>query len=225
MSACFDTPPVEIETATPVYASVLWLHGLGADGHDFEPLVPQLGLAPGVRFVFPHAPCRPVSLNGGMVMRAWYDIALKDRGFWQNPDHLREACALIEQLLARERARGVPSRCIVLAGFSQGGAIALHAGLRYPEPLAGILALSAPLPFAAELGRERHPANAATAVFLAHGAHDSLIPLPYIEGGRDHLAALGVPIEWHLYPMGHEVVPAEIADIAGWFRRVLPAPD
>ena len=223
MPSRLATPPIEIETATPAQASVLWLHGLGADGHDFEPIVPQLKLAPGVRFVFPHAPYRPVTINGGAVMRAWYDIALTERGFTQDPEDIRASRLLLQELVEREQARGVSSRRIVLAGFSQGGAIALHTGLRCPQPLAGILVLSAPLPFAAELAQEIHPANAATPVFMAHGSEDGLIPLPYVEGGRDHLRAHGVAIEWRLYRMGHQIVPEEVRDIGAWLGRVLAA--
>ncbi len=220
MTTRFDTPPIERDPEVPPHASVLWLHGLGADGHDFEPIVPHLGLPPGVRFVFPHAPRRAVTVNGGMVMRAWYDLAINGRGFWQNPEHIEESRALVADLLDRERARGVPGARIVLAGFSQGGAIALHAGLRYPHQLAGIVALSAPVPLADELAAGIHPENRATPVFMGHGHSDQLIPVEYAEAGRDRLRAAGVALEWHLYAMGHEVSAEELADIARWLAAL-----
>jgi phospholipase/carboxylesterase len=218
-----DEPPVVLETGTPANASIIWLHGLGADGHDFVPLVPQLRLPPAAawRFVFPHAPYRPVTLNGGYIMRAWYDIAMTEHGLDQHAGHIRESQEILLRLIAQETRRGIPSERIVLAGFSQGGAIALHAGLRHPQPLAGILALSAPLPFAEALMHEIHPANEAVPIFLAHGTDDQLIPFALAEQTREVLRRRGLMLAWHTYRMGHTVVPQEIGDIARWLARVL----
>ena len=211
-------PAVVIEPeAAPADAAVIWLHGLGADGHDFEPVVPQLGLPAGlaVRFVFPHAPERPVTVNGGMAMRAWYDIY--DMELSQEDEAgTRESEDLVRALVAAERERGVAAERIVLAGFSQGGAIALHTALRHPEPLAGILALSTYLPLAGTVAAERSDANAATPVFMGHGSEDPIIP---IERGRDScraLQGLGLPVQWHEYPMPHAVCMEEIGDIGRW---------
>jgi len=225
MHPAFDTPPFEHDPPGPVRASVLWLHGLGADGHDFEPIVPYLGLPEGVRFVFPNAPQRPVTVNGGMIMRAWYDLGISGSGFWQDPEHIRQSRILIEELIAGEIDRGVPANRIVIAGFSQGGAIALHTGLRYPKALAGILALSAPIPYVEELVAGIDPENRNTPVFMAHGTADSLIPLAYVESGRTRMQAAGVHLEWHTYAMGHEVSPTELSDIARWLRGALFAAD
>lgn len=216
-------PPIELETGPQPVASVIWLHGLGADGQDFVPIVPELNLSqfPPLRFVFPHAPYRPVTLNGGYVMRAWYDIAITSRGFSQNPDHLRESEAGVRALIARENERGIPTTRIVLAGFSQGGAVVLHTGLRLNQPLAGILVLSAPVPHVAELMTEVDPANAAVPVFLAHGMADSLVPFSLAEKIRARLQQGGLPLEWHAYPMEHSVCPEELKDIARWLHRVL----
>lgn len=216
-------PPVEIETAAPPAASVIWLHGLGADGHDFEPLVPELRLPPrpGVRFVFPHAPYRPVTLNGGHVMRAWYDMALTEHGFSQDAGHLREAEETVHGLVRREQSRGIPSVRIVLAGFSQGGTVALQAGLHYPERLAGILALSCAVAAPAELAGTVHPANAATPIFMAHGEYDRLIPFDLAVAARRALQAGGLPVDWHVYRKDHTVCPEEIAALSRWLTGVL----
>lgn len=219
-------PPVEIVTASPVTAAVIWLHGLGADGHDFVPLVPALGLpaGQGIRFVFPHAPMRPVTINGGMVMRAWYDI--HDAAFTRREDEagIRQSDDLVRELIRREQARGVPGNRIVLAGFSQGGAMALFTGLRHEAPLAGILALSTYLPLAERLEEERHPANHRTPVLMIHGSRDSIVPLSLAQASRRRLEALGQPLEWHELSMGHEVT-AEEADLVGaWLAaRLFPA--
>ena len=219
-----DEPAVVIETGTRPVASVIWLHGLGADGHDFEPIVPELQLPPGlaVRFIFPHAPFRPVTWNNGYVMRAWYDIAMTERGFYQNLEHLREAEAAVHGYIAAERARGVDCARIVVAGFSQGGAVALHAGLHYVDRLAGILCLSAPAPDLERLLAEAGTANAATPFFLAHGEQDAVVP--YALGRRAHeaLTAAGRQVEWHSYLVGHGVCGQEIADISAWLSRILP---
>jgi phospholipase/carboxylesterase len=215
--------PVEIETGPSPGAAVIWLHGLGADGHDFEPIVPELrpGGSP-VRFVFPHAPYRPVTINGGYLMRAWYDLALRGQGLWQNEEHLREAMGTVAALVQRENARGIPGERIVLAGFSQGANVVLHAGLSYPQRLAGVLALSAPLLAVDRVVRDISPANRATPVFLAHGDTDNIVP-PVIgrEAGR-RLAEAGIPVTWHEYPMGHSVCAEEIAHISQWFSMVVP---
>lgn len=218
-----DTAPIEIETGPEPTASIIWLHGLGADGHDFEPIVPELGL-PGslpVRFVFPHAPYRPVTVNGGATMRAWYDIAMDGRGFRQDEAHIRTSEQSLRRLIARERERGIDSRRIVLAGFSQGAAMALHTGLRYPEPLAGVMALSMPVPLPEQIASELHPANARVPVFLAHGTRDQVVPYSLGEYAQHLLEQLGLPVEWHSYPMEHTVSMKEVADIRAWLGRVL----
>ena len=220
-----DTDPIEIETGPQPGASIIWLHGLGADGHDFEPIVPELGLSGllAVRFVFPHAPYRPVTVNGGHVMRAWYDIAMDGRGFHQDETHIRDSEQTLRRLIAQERDRGIDSRRIVLAGFSQGAAVALHTGLRYPEPLAGILALSMPVPLPDRIGAELNAANARVPVFLAHGTQDQVVPYPMGEHGHRLLEQLGLPVEWHSYSMGHTVAMEEVADIRAWLGRILAA--
>lgn len=214
---------VEIETGRDPAGSVIWLHGLGADGHDFEPVVPQL-VRPGeraLRFIFPHAPLRPVTLNGGYAMRAWYDIIALDRRTQEDETGIRASQALIETLIRRENARGIVTERIVLAGFSQGGAMALFAAARYPEKLAGIIGLSCYLLLAARFAAERRPANQATPIFLAHGLQDPVIPAVLGEEARRQLEAAGCVVEWHAYSMPHSVCPQEVADIAAWLRRVL----
>jgi len=220
---------VEIETAPDPKAGVIWLHGLGADGNDFVPVVNELDLggAPPLRFVFPHAPRRAVTINHGYVMRAWYDITFEDlAGTSRGGDEsgIRESQAQIEALIARERARGVAARNIVLAGFSQGGAVALHTGLRHPEPLAGILALSTYLPLAASLPAEASAANKTTPIFLAHGMFDPVVPLPLATASRAALTALGYRVDWREYPMAHAVCAREITDIGEWLTRASTAP-
>ncbi len=214
---------VELETGPGPGASVIWMHGLGADGHDFEPIVPALGfgMAPAVRFVFPHAPMRPVTVNNGWVMRAWYDV--RDDGGERREDEpdVRESQQAIEALIAREKARGVATGNIVLAGFSQGGAMALHAGLRHAERLAGILALSCFLPLASTLEGEASAVNRAVPIFMAHGVYDQLIPLARARRACHVLSGLGWNVEWREYPMAHAVCDEEIADIAAWLHRVL----
>ena len=213
---------LEIETAPSPDAAVLWLHGLGADGHDFEPVVPQLRLPPQlrVRFVFPHAPVRPVTLNMGMRMRAWYDI-LQLGGGREDEAGIRESQALLEALIARERRRGVAAQRIVLAGFSQGGAVALHTGLRHAERLAGILALSTYLPLAGSLVPEHSAANLGVPLFMAHGRYDDIIPIERARQSRVALEGLGCKVEWREYAMPHAVCGEEIADVAAWLRAVL----
>lgn len=214
--------PVELETGPSPEASIIWLHGLGADGHDFEPVVPELGLpaAPALRFVFPHAPLRPVTINAGFVMRAWYDITPQLDGFRENPAHVREAAHIVHGLVAREQKRGVPPAHVVLAGFSQGAAIALHTALRYQQRLAGVLALSSYLPLADTLAAERDAANADVPIFMAHGEHDPLIPIARARASLDVLTRLGYDVEWHSYPIVHSVSPAELADVGRWLVAV-----
>jgi phospholipase/carboxylesterase len=215
---------VEIETGPKPTGAVIWLHGLGADGHDFEPIVPEL-LSPGeraLRFVFPHAPIRPVTLNGGFAMRAWYDIVSLDRRGPEDERGVRESQAAIEALIGRENQRGVPSEHIVLAGFSQGGALALYTGLRHRERLAGIMGLSCYLVLGERLAAERTPANQPTPIFLAHGAEDPVLAPVLGEQARRLLVENGYTVEWHTYSMPHSVCPQEITDIAAWLRRVLP---
>ncbi len=213
---------IEIESAAAPDAAVLWLHGLGADGLDFEPMVPQLQLprALRVRFVFPHAPERPVTLTMGMRMRAWYDI-VELGGGQEDEAGIRASQAQLEALVARERARGVAAGRIVLAGFSQGGAIALHTGLRHAERLAGILALSTYLPLAGTVAAQASATNRDAPLFMAHGTFDDLIPFERARRSRAALEDLGCKVEWHEYPMPHAVCAEEIADIAAWLRAVL----
>ncbi|CAM5300735.1 alpha/beta hydrolase [Rhodanobacter lindaniclasticus] len=211
-------PTVEHETAADPTHSVIWLHGLGADGHDFAPIVPELvdPAWPALRFVFPHAPVRPVTVNNGMPMRAWYDIVSFDPQAPQDEAGVRASITAVEALVAREAERGVPSERIVLAGFSQGGAIALAAGLCHAQPLAGIVALSTYLPIAAVVARERHAANAATPIFQAHGSADPVVVMQRGIDSRDRLQALGYAVDWHSYPMAHAVCAEEITDLRRW---------
>ncbi len=213
---------IEIETSPKPTAAVIWLHGLGADGHDFEPIVPELGLpaAKAVRFVFPNAPQRPVTINNGMRMRAWYDI-LQLGGGAEDEAGIREAQGLLEDLISRETRKGIPHNKIVLAGFSQGGAIVLQTALRLRERLAGVMALSTYLPLAPKLAAERQAANKDLPIFMAHGQYDNMIPLDRAVRSRDALQALGYAVEWREYPMAHSVCPEEIADIAAFLLRIL----
>ena len=214
---------VELETGPRPTAAVLWLHGLGADGYDFEPIVPELDLpaAPAVRFVFPHAPMRPITINGGAVMRGWYDVMSLEGVRREDDAGVRASQASVDELIARELARGVPAARLILAGFSQGGAIALQTGLRHPERLAGIMALSTYLPLAATLAAEASAANRDVPIFMAHGRDDSLIPIERATISRETLRAAGYKLEWHDYAMEHAVCREEIEDIAAWLRRVL----
>ncbi len=208
---------VEIETGSRPAAAVIWLHGLGADGHDFEPVVPELRLPKPVRFVFPHAPVRPVTINQGMRMRAWYDI-FQFGGGAEDEKGIRESQGLIAALIKQQP---VPARAIVLAGFSQGGAIVLQTALRYPERLAGVIALSTYLPLSGKLKDEKSPANQDLPVFMGHGQHDDLIPLNRAQKSRELLVDAGYKVEWHDYPMPHSVCGEEIADIASFLVRLL----
>lgn len=219
----FKTPPIEIETGAVPSATVIWLHGLGADGHDFEPIVPELRLPrdPAVRFIFPHAPHRPVTINNGYVMRAWYDIRTAE--FVQREDEvgIRESERAVRELIAQESHRGISPRRIVLAGFSQGGAIALHTGVRYPERLAGIMALSTYLPLAPRFATEAQAANKNVPIFMAHGTEDPVIPIGRGLQSADLLKCAGADLVWRSYEMGHSVCIEEIGDIAVWLVRTL----
>jgi phospholipase/carboxylesterase len=212
--------------AAPV-ASLIVLHGLGADGNDFVPVARMLDLAAigAVRFVFPSAPVRPVTLNGGNAMRAWYDIHLPgaDPALPRAEDEagLRESMGLVQALIDREIERGIPARRIVLMGFSQGCAMTLLTGLRAPQPLAGLVALSGYLPLAASTAAERHPANAGVPVFMAHGRDDDIVVPARGEAAREALRALGHEVQWHDYPMGHSVCPEEVGDLNQWLLRRL----
>ncbi len=208
---------IRIETGPRPEAAILWLHGLGADGHDFEPIVPELKLKKPLRFIFPHAPMRPVTINQGMRMRAWYDI-LQLGGGAEDEAGLRASQKITEELI---RAQGLPANKIVLAGFSQGGAIVLQTALRYPERLAGVMALSTYLPLAGTLAAERSDANRDVPILMAHGQYDDLIPMQRARASREHLEKLGYKIEWHDYPMPHSVCAPEIADISAFLGKVL----
>ena len=219
---------IEVETGKNPTAAVIWMHGLGADGNDFVPIVNELELdgMPAIRFVFPHAPMRPVTINNGHVMRAWYDVSLGDlEGKSRRADAagVHESQEQIHALIEREKKRGVAAGNIVLAGFSQGGAIALHTGLRHPDRLAGIMALSTYLPLAESLPQEAAAANKATPIFMAHGTFDPVVPLVMGAGSMTLMAGLGYRVEWKQYPMQHSVCPEEIEDVGAWLRKVLKA--
>jgi phospholipase/carboxylesterase len=206
---------IEIETGPNPSATVIWLHGLGADGHDFEPIVPELRLAKPVRFVFPHAPVRPVTINQGMRMRAWYDIFQFGAGP-EDDAGVRASQKLVEGLIQKEQGKK-----IILAGFSQGGAIVLQTALRHPERLAGVMALSTYLPLSATLEKERHKANHDVPIFMAHGKFDDIIPIDKAKRSREILEKLGYPVTWKEYPMPHSVCAEEIADISRFLTTVL----
>jgi phospholipase/carboxylesterase len=214
---------IQIETGPNPTASVIWLHGLGASGDDFVPIVRELDLAgmQDIRFVFPHAPTMPVTINNGYVMRAWYDIIGADLSRREDEKGLRASQAMVEQLIAQEKARGIPAERIVLAGFSQGCAMTIQTGLRHPEKLAGLLCLSGYVPLHTTIAEERHPSNQATPIFMAHGRGDQVIPIIRAEQSRDLLRSLGYEVEWHEYMMPHSVCQEEVDDISAWFRRVL----
>lgn len=209
---------IDNETGPNPEAAVIVLHGLGADGNDFVPVARELDLAAAgaVRFVFPHAPVIPVTINGGHSMRAWYDIRAADLVQREDEAGLRKSLEQVEALIAREKSRGVPADRIVLAGFSQGCAMALLTGLRHAERLGGIVGMSGYLPLAATTAAERHAANELTPIFLAHGRSDPVVPMARAIASRDALAALGYPVQWHDYPMGHSVCMEEIADLNVW---------
>jgi len=215
-------PAIEIETKRKPSHAVIWLHGLGADGNDFVPVVKELKLPPlGIRFVFPHAPMRPVTINGGFVMRAWYDIAYQELAFKEDERGLRESQKLIEELIVRENTRGIPSSRIVLAGFSQGGVLALQTGLRQSKPLAGLMALSSYVPMSPMIEVERNAASNSVPIFMGHSITDNIVPLALGRMSRDTLIKLGYEVDWHQYTIPHSVCPEELADIGVWLKRVL----
>jgi phospholipase/carboxylesterase len=207
---------IEISTGADEVIAVLWLHGLGADGHDFAPIVEELDLPFAVRYVFPHAPMRPVTINGGLRMRAWYDLLTPDRPGPEDEAGIRASADAVRALIDREVSRGFRATQIVLAGFSQGGAIALHAAVRDHRPRGGVLALSTYLPLSDALLEERAEVNRRIPIFMAHGDQDPVIPLGFGIASRDRLIAAGYAVDWHCYPMGHSVCAAEIHDIGLW---------
>ena len=210
---------VVLQPESKVRAAVIWLHGLGADGYDFLPVVPELQVDDlAVRFVFPHAPIRAVTINNGNRMRAWYDISSLELDGEQDRDGIHASAALVEDFLRVERERGLEEKQIVLAGFSQGGGIALHAGLRHPKTLAGILALSTYLPLEETLPSERSVNNQATPILMCHGSDDTVLPMSLGEASRDYLRSLDYVVEWHEYEMGHQVCVEEIQTIGQWLR-------
>ncbi|MDZ7828313.1 MAG: alpha/beta hydrolase fold domain-containing protein [Halofilum sp. (in: g-proteobacteria)] len=217
---------VEIDPDAPAKWTVIWLHGLGADGHDFEPIVPELALPAdtGVRFVFPHAPRRAVTLNGGLTMRAWYDLKSLDPADGEDVDGILDSASILRTLVTRETERGIAAERIVVAGFSQGGAIALHAGLRHEQPLAGIMGLSTYLPLGDRLPAEITEANRETPILMAHGRQDPVIPIDGARRSWRRIADMRPAPAWHEYDMPHAVCPAEIADIRGWLLNLLAEP-
>jgi len=214
---------IEIETAPNPTHAVIWLHGLGADGNDFAPIVPELDLpaALGVRFVFPNAPVQRVTINNGMSMRSWYDILVMDLVRVEDAKGIRASEAAVHKLIARENARGIPTSNIVLAGFSQGSAMTLHTGLRLPEKLAGMMALSGYLPLVDTAEAERNAANNATPIFMAHGQYDPVVSLARAEASLTELKRLGYDVRWHTYPMPHSVCAEEVRDISAFLNDVL----
>ncbi|MDX8404027.1 MAG: dienelactone hydrolase family protein [Mariprofundaceae bacterium] len=216
-------PAVELQTGAKPSATVIWLHGLGADGHDFEPIVPELNLpdALSVRFVFPHAPSIPVSINSGYIMPAWYDIKHADIGYEQDERGILESSRLIQMMIDREEMHGIASSRIILAGFSQGGAMALHVGLRQGESLAGILALSCYLPLAESIEQEMRSETVKSPIFMAHGVEDPVVPFELGDHSHHKLQSLGYAVEWHSYPMEHTVCHEEIIKIGQWITSVL----
>lgn len=213
---------IEVESRAHPTAAIIWLHGLGADGSDFVPIIRELDLTecPPIRFIFPHAPNMPVTVNNGYRMRAWYDILGSEITQRQDESGLRKSQQAVEELIEAQNARGIPSERIVLAGFSQGCAMTLQTGLRYAHKLAGLLCLSGYLPLADTLAAQRSAANQHTPIFLAHGRSDTVIPIDRALSSRDALLQLGYDVEWHDYPMPHSVCPQETEDVSTWIRRV-----
>jgi phospholipase/carboxylesterase len=211
--------PIILQTGKQARHSIIWLHGLGADGQDFVPVANELELPVAVRYIFPHAPLRPVTINGGFVMRAWYDIAGQNINAQQDAAGIRASQALVEALIAQEAAHGIARHNIFLAGFSQGGAIALHTAMRQAAPLGGTLALSTYLPLAETAARELVQRSKATPVFMAHGRSDPVVPYALGVTSRDALLEFGYAVEWHEYPMQHSVCEEELRDIANWLTQ------
>jgi phospholipase/carboxylesterase len=222
-SAALKLESVTVETGAAPTFSVIWMHGLGADGHDFEPLVPELltPAMPALRFVFPHAPVRPVTINNGYQMRAWYDIVGLDRRSAEDFDGIHASAEAIEALVAVENARGIPTNRIALAGFSQGGAMALHIATRLAGKLAGVIALSCYLPLAKRFATERSAANFTTPIFMAHGTQDPVVPFGMGDESRRILEGTGYHIEWHAYPMPHALCAEEVSDLREFLTRIV----
>ncbi|QYF95800.1 alpha/beta hydrolase [Massilia sp. PAMC28688] len=214
---------IDIESKPNPEVAIIWMHGLGADGNDFVPLVRELDLSglPAIRFIFPHANAIPVTVNGGYVMRAWYDIMGTDIARREDEKGLRASQLDVEALIAREKERGIRASRIILAGFSQGCAMTLQAGLRHPETLAGLLCLSGYLPLHDKVAAERSDASLSTPIFLVHGRGDGVIPIARAEQSRDILKSLGYQVEWHEYPMQHSLCQEEVDDISVWLKKVL----
>ena len=214
---------IEIESAPNPTVSIIWMHGLGADGNDFVPMVNELDLdgLPAIRFIFPHANTMPVTINNGYVMRAWYDIIHTDLGRQEDEKGLRASQLQVEALIAREKARGIPADRIILAGFSQGCAMTLQAGLRHPEKLAGLMCLSGYVPLADKTAAERSEASLQTPIFMVHGRMDPVIPVARAEASRDLLVKLGYQVEWHDYHMQHSLCQEEVVHISAWLKKVL----
>ena len=214
-------PHITLETGDSPRHSIIWLHGLGADGEDFVPVAEEMNLPSAVRYIFPHAPEQPVTINGGYIMRAWYDIAGASIDARQDEAGIRASQAAIEALIAREKQRGIAAENIFLAGFSQGGAIVLHTGLRHPEKLGGIIALSTYLLLAEKLPQEASTAAGHTPVFMAHGRSDPVVPYALGKTSAEKLSGLGYPLEWHEYAMQHSVCMEEIRHIEAWLTHRL----
>lgn len=216
-------PCIELETTPQPSAAVIWLHGLGADGNDFVPIVPELDLTgcPGIRFIFPSAPSMPVTVNGGYVMPAWYDIMGSNLVDREDAAGIKASALEIVKIIEREASRGIAHENIVLAGFSQGCAMALQIGLRFPRKLAGIVALSGYLPLASSLALEKHPANLNTPIFMAHGEYDAVVPIERAQASCVLLEKLGYSVSWHAYPIEHSVNHEELRDISYFLREVL----
>jgi phospholipase/carboxylesterase len=214
---------IQIETNDNPEIAIIWMHGLGADGNDFVPMVRELDLTglPGIRFIFPHAKTMPVTINNGYVMRSWYDITGLELTRREDENGLRASQLDVEAFIAREKARGIPASRIILAGFSQGCAMTLQTGLRHPEQLAGLLCLSGYVPLSAKLATERTDASLATPIFMAHGRYDNVVPFNRAEASRDLLVSLGYQLEWHEYAMQHTLCLEEVQHISAWLKKVL----
>jgi phospholipase/carboxylesterase len=214
---------IQIETNDNPEIAIIWMHGLGADGNDFVPIVRELDLdgLPGIRFIFPHAKTMPVTINNGYVMRSWYDITGLELDRREDENGLRASQKDVEAFIEREKARGIPASRILLAGFSQGCAMTIQTGLRHPEPLAGLLCLSGYVPLSAKLATERTAASKATPIFMAHGRYDNVVPFNRAEASRDLLVSLGYQLEWHEYAMQHTLCLEEVQHISAWLKKVL----
>lgn len=214
---------IQIETNDDPAIAIIWMHGLGADGNDFVPIVSELDLdgLPGIRFIFPHANTMPVTISNGYVMRSWYDITGLELGRREDENGLRASQKEIEAFIEREKARGIPASRIILAGFSQGCAMAIQTGLRHAEPLAGLLCLSGYVPLSANVATERNDASKSTPIFMAHGRYDNVVPFNRAEASRDLLVSLGYQLEWHEYTMQHTLCLEEVQHISAWLKKVL----